>query len=438
MGKLFDQAIKSFDEAELYTKTEKRISIRLSGHQPKGGDGSNITEYALRAVKNNNMGTAVATSESDLSIIQRANISIENQTTTPVNFSNANPTDVLAFDQRVNDMTSDELMQEGLRISDLFKEVAPDVAPDISITSVNKNLHIQNSAGFNENYNKTQYYVHMSTKSPKGFMETFKTKNGSFYQDITVEDIQRVVAMHRIAQNRVKGIGGKLPVIFSGSAMGSLILRVLAGVNADMVLKGISPVKDKMGELVFADHLTIRDDGTLKGGLGTCPFDDEGNPSQNTFLYKNGVLNSYLADLASAAKLSMTPTGNSFKRTMFSEDIEDQPSLEASNVLIEGFTLPDEELFKQVKKGIFVDSVMGAHTGNINAGDYSLNVSNGYLIEDGQLVGKIQDTMVSGNIYNDFKNIVALGTELRPMNAIFFTLGYSPNVLFKDLSVVVE
>ncbi|QNO16043.1 TldD/PmbA family protein [Alkalicella caledoniensis] len=438
MGKIFELASKNFQEAELYIKSEKKLSIRLSGDQPKGGDGSRITEYALRAVKNNNMGTAVTTSEEDISIVERAEISLANQTTVPVKFSNSTPASVCCEDSTVSNMKSEELLEEGLRISKLFAEVAPNIKPEISLTAVTKNIAIQNTAGFNANYNKTLYNVGVSTKSPKGFNEVYHVKNSSSFQPITGEDVEKLISMHKIAQNRVKGIGGKLPVIFSGKAMGSLILRVLAGVNSDIILKGISPVKDKMGEQVFSQNITIRDDGTFKGGLGTCAFDDEGTPGQNTLVYENGVLRSYLADISSATKLGINPTGNSFKRTMFSEDIEDHPSVEASNIIVEGLTVADDELFKEVKRGIFVESVMGAHTGNINAGDYSLNVSSGYLIEDGKLVGKVQDTMVAGNIYEDFKNVVSMGTELQPLMAIFFSLGYSPNVLFKDISVVVE
>ena len=438
MGKVFELAANSFDKVELYTKSESKLSVRISDGKPKGGDGSSITEYALRAISGDKMGTAVTTSDSDTSLVERAKISLENQNTNAMEFSSAAPNTVEAFDPKVNEMTSEILMEEGLRISKIFSELAPEVKADVSISTVKKNIAIKNSLGFDHSFDKTEYNVGISTKSPKGFGETFKVKNGSTYQPMTQEDIEKLIEMHRISQNKVKGIKGKLPVIFSGNAMGALMLRVLAGVNSDIVLKGISPVKDKMGELVFADHVTIRDDGTLKGGLGTCAFDDEGTPSSNTILYENGRLNSFLADINSAKKLNMAPTGNSFKRTMFSEDIEDQPSIDASNLLIEGNTMSDEDLIKQVKQGIYVSSVMGAHTGNINAGDYSLNVSSGYLIEDGKIVGKVENTMVSGNVYQDFKNIVALGTELKPMLAIFFSLGYSPDVLFKDISVVVD
>ena len=438
MANIFELASKNFQQAELYTKSEKKYSVKLSHDQPKGGDGSSITEYALRVVNNNNMATAVATSEDDSSIIERVGISLANQTTPPVNFSNSTPSSTLCYHDIVDAMNSEHLLEEGLKIAKLFAEVAPDIKPDISLTAATKNIAIQNTAGFNSNFNKTQYNVGISTKSPKGFNEVSHAKVGSYYEPITKEDVEKLVSMHRVAQNRVKGIGGKLPVIFSGKAMGSLILRVLAGVNSETVLKGVSPVKDKIGEQLFSQNITIRDDGTYKGGLGTCAFDDEGTPGQNTLLYENGILISYLADISSADKLGINPTGNSFKRTMFSEDIEDQPSVDASNIIVEGLTMTDEDLLKQVKRGIFVESVMGAHTGNINAGDYSLNVSSGYLIEDGKLVGKVQDTMVAGNIYEDFKNVVAVGTQLQPLMAIFFPLGYSPNVLFKDISVIVE
>nr|WP_278244902.1 metallopeptidase TldD-related protein [Fervidicella metallireducens] len=110
--------------------------------------------------------------------------------------------------------------------------------------------------------------------------------------------------------------------------------------------------------------------------------------------------------------------------------------MDSTNMLISGLNVPDDDLIKGIERGIYVDSVMGAHTGNMVAGECSLNISCGYLIENGRFTGKVMDAMVAGNIYETFKNISAMGTRLEPMDAIFYSIGYSPAVLFKEISVV--
>jgi PmbA protein len=218
--------------------------------------------------------------------------------------------------------------------------------------------------------------------------------------------------------------------------MGSLMTRLLAGVNGGNIIKGVSPLEGKIGQKILPDNITIRDNGRMDYGKGSCPFDDEGCPTNNTVLVENGVLKNYLVGVSEGEKLNMKSTGNSFKRTMYSKDIEDAPSIDSTNFLIEGNNISDEELISGIEKGIYIDFVMGTHTGNIVAGEYSLNIGIGYLIENGKITGKVMDAMVAGNIYEDLMKIQAIGTRTEAMSVVFYTMGYSPAVLIKDLSVV--
>jgi len=56
---------------------------------------------------------------------------------------------------------------------------------------------------------------------------------------------------------------------------------------------------------------------------------------------------------------------------------------------------------------------MGATQGNILGGDFSGNVLLGYKVESGKIVGRVKNTMVSGNIYQIFKQITAIGSETK-------------------------
>ncbi len=121
---------------------------------------------------------------------------------------------------------------------------------------------------------------------------------------------------------------------------------------------------------------------------------------------------------------------------MFSKEIEDKPAIDSSNFMITPGEFADEEIIKSIEYGILVDTVMGTHTGNIPAGEYALNVSIGYLIEKGEIVGKILDTMVSGNIYEDLFKIESVGKNLELMHVVFYPMGYAPMVKFNDINVV--
>lgn len=187
---------------------------------------------------------------------------------------------------------------------------------------------------------------------------------------------------------------------------------------------------------MFSEKITIRDDGGMPFGCNTFKFDDEGTRARNTLIYENGILRNYLLSVGQAKKLDMKPTGNGVKRTLFSKEIEDAPNVCETNLVIEGDFLPDQELIGKVKRGILITGVMGAHTGNMIQGEFSLNISSGFLIEDGQLTGKVKGCMIAGNIYDLFKNIEGVGSEYEVMRSIFYNMGYSPMVLFSEANIV--
>ncbi|KAB3532829.1 TldD/PmbA family protein [Alkaliphilus serpentinus] len=437
MENLFKKVLEKCDGAELYKKDEYKTQLTILNGSIQSVKGHKTLGISLRINKDGRSGSAVATSLEDESIIDRAILSSKYQKEETLTFKNLPVEEVKCYDKKVADLTIDEIKNEGLRILDLFKSVNAEVIPDVYIYRTIEYLHIVNSAGFDNQYKKTGYYILLMTKSKQGFIAVTHRVKAAKFIELSLDDVKLIIEKHLATENRVQVATGSYPVIFSGSAMGALMTRLLSGVNAGNVLKNISPLENKLGEKIASDIITIRDNGRLEYGFGSCPFDDEGTPTKDTYLIEKGILKSYLVAASAEEKLKMKATGNSFKRTIFSNDIEDQPSIDSSNFVIEGANpLPDAELIKGIKKGIYVDAVMGTHTGNIPAGEYSLNVSAGYLIEDGKFVGKVMDVMVAGNIYEDMLKIKEVATKPEVMNVVFFTMGYSPAVLFDGISVV--
>ncbi|WP_026478508.1 TldD/PmbA family protein [Alkaliphilus transvaalensis] len=437
MRNLFENIVERCDEAELYKVENYSTGLSILNGGIQSVKGSKTLGLALRINKDGRYGSAVATSLDDESIIERAILSSQYQKEETLKFKNLPVEDVKCYDEKLASMSAEELTTEGLRILDLFKSIDESIIPDVQINRSVQEIHIINTSGFDHSYNRTQYEVRVMTKSKEGFMEVNSSIFSANFRAFTKEEVAAIIKKHKISQNRVNVPTGKMPVVFSGNAMGSLMTRLLSGVNAGNVIKKVSPLENKIGERIASEVITIKDHGKLENGFASCPFDDEGIPTNETVLVEKGILKNYLVSVSGEEKLNMKATGNAFKRTMFSNDIEDQPAIDSSNFLIEGTNqLADDELIKNIKKGIYIDSVMGTHTGNIPAGEYSLNIGCGYLIEDGKLVGKVMDTMVSGNIYEDLMKIEAVGTKLEPMGVIFYTMGYSPAILFNGLSVV--
>ncbi|WP_350344643.1 TldD/PmbA family protein [Proteinivorax tanatarense] len=437
MKKLLSKALEVAEQAEVYVREISSNSVNIKLDELKEVNSKKKTEISLRIVKDGNMGTAVATSLDDETIIDRAVIALKNQKSEAIVFPNKeNAADVISWSEEIKNMDTKKLTDFAFEQSKRLKDAADDINFGVNATRSYRKVHILNSSGFDKCYEYTNLSLSLSTITDKGFAGASKEFSTGKIPQVNTEDIQDLIKMHRLSSNPITLDNEKMPVIFTGKVMGSLMLRVLGGVNGGNVVKDISPLKNKVGQQLFSKNITIRDDGKMPFGVNTCLFDDEGTPSQNTMLYDKGVLKNYLVGISQSKKLDKDPTGNAFKRTLFSKEIEDKPAVFDTNIVIEGNHKDDKEIIKGIKRGLFITGVMGAHTGNINQGEFSMNISSGYLIEDGKLVGQVKGSMIAGNIYDLFKNIEAVGTKYEVMRSIFYHMGYSPMVCFSSANIV--
>ncbi|MCL0080273.1 metallopeptidase TldD-related protein, partial [Dehalococcoidia bacterium] len=91
------------------------------------------------------------------------------------------------------------------------------------------------------------------------------------------------------------------------------------------------------------------------------------------------------------------------------------------------------ELIKSIDRGIVIAGVLGAHSGNIPNGDFSMGLSPGVCVEKGEIVGNVKDAMVAGNIYEVMKNVLAIEDTLYPA-----MMGTFPAILFDSVSVATK
>ena len=90
-----------------------------------------------------------------------------------------------------------------------------------------------------------------------------------------------------------------------------------------------------------------------------------------------------------------------------------------------------EDMVKNIDEGIIVEQLLGAGQGNMLGGDFSGNVLLGYKIEKGEIVGRVKDTMISGNVYQLLKNITAIGSDAKWVSGFMST----PSICCSNVSV---
>jgi len=172
------------------------------------------------------------------------------------------------------------------------------------------------------------------------------------------------------------------------------------------LLDGASPIKDKKDMVIFDSKLFLSDDPTIPYQPGSTPFDDEGMPARRNALIDRGKVAQFYYDLHTAALAGSSSTGNGSRSG-------GMPSPSIHALVIEGGKVSQADMVKDMKEGLIIEQMMGAEQGNILNGDFSGNVLLGYKVDNGEITGRVKDTMVSGNVYQLLKEISAIGSDSR-------------------------
>jgi PmbA protein len=241
-------------------------------------------------------------------------------------------------------------------------------------------------------------------------------------------DLRNPAEIGRSAGERaVKRLGarkmttGKLPVIFDPRVSRSFISHLLGGISGPSIARGTSFLKDKLGERLFPEAITLVEDPHRQRGLRSRPFDGEGIANRRRALIDKGVLTTWLLDLRSARQLKLTTTGHAARGT------SSPPSPAATNVWIEPGAQTPEELYADVKSGFYVTELMGMGVNGVT-GDYSRGAA-GFWIEDGALAFPVSEMTVAGNLKDMFLRMVAA-------NDLEFRTGAdAPTLRIDDLTV---
>lgn len=436
MERLLQEALAKVKQAEVYRIEEEVLPVAFNGREISRINAKKVVGYSLRVIdKEGRMGLATSTSLDRADLIERAMISAQYGGKSTVKFPNGQLSDVQCYDPTLANLTAREMIEQGMQMVDTIAKFDPTMQVEGSLGKGIERVKIVNSSGLNVSYERTSFSMGVSSRAEDGFREMFDFDMYSKHFTFDDARLQRFVQNHQFSKQRYKVKTGKMDILFNPAAIWPLLYRVFAGANASSILRGISPLKDRLGETMFSPLINIVDDPTYAWGFGTCPFDDEGSVAQRTPIIENGVLRNYLFDLDNASEYGTTSTGNGFKKNMFDKGIDVKASVYPSNLVLLPGEHRFEDMVRSMKRGLIVNQVMGGHTGNVVAGEFGLNIGSGFLVEDGEIKGKVVDAMVSGNIYDLFKQVSMVGNNMRATTAVFYGLGYTPSILVPELTV---
>ncbi len=228
-------------------------------------------------------------------------------------------------------------------------------------------VHLVSSEGAQRSYESTHVFLYAVPVATDG--DQLQTSYWVDYKRFLSELDAPEAIGKEAARRAVRLLGAKkvrsqrVPVIFDPMMAASFIGIIAAAANGDAVHKKSSFLASKLNEPIAPSNVTILDDGLLRRGLGTSPFDGEGVATRKTAIVDKGVLKAFLYDTFTARKAKAATTGNASRgyRTL--------PSIGTNNLYLEPGTRSPEELIKEVKNGFYVTAMLG-HGANLVTGEY--------------------------------------------------------------------
>ncbi|BCB96514.1 PmbA protein [Dissulfurispira thermophila] len=438
--KLMEIALKiGADEAEVYVKTSKNLSVEVKEQKIDTLESSMTTGYCIRVIKDNRLGFSYSTNPDEIDIVAKNAIEAAKHSEPddylglPSAIQPAAISQPLIFDNNIASLSEKEAINLTLLIeSSAFSE-------DSRIKKIRKasgsfsisNTYITNSKGISAHYQSTGCSAQLMAIAEEGSESQlgWDYQGSRFLKDVSFEEVGRTAA-HRAAKllgarkiNSIKGF------VLLDNAVSTEFLGILSSaLSSESVQKSKSMLAGKKGEVVISNRLNIIDSGLLDRKLGSKPFDDEGVPTSHKILIEKGVLNGYLYNTYTAKKEGIVSTGNAIRG-----GFTGIPTIGPTNLYIESaskeYTNDLHGLVKTVNRGLYVIETMGMHTANPISGEFSVGAS-GLWIENGEIMHPVKEAVISGNILDLFKKVVMIGDDMR----FYGNIG-SPSLLIEQIDI---
>jgi TldD protein len=224
--------------------------------------------------------------------------------------------------------------------------------------------------------------------------------------DLIVEIAREAVSKTSFLFDATRPKGGEMAVVMGAGSSGILLHEAIGhAFEADFNRLKTSIFSDKLGQTICSKEVSVVDDGTIPFNRGSLNFDDEGIPSQKTYMVKEGVLTSYLHDRISAKYYNTSPTGNGRR-----ESFRYMPLPRMRATYMENGKSTRDDIISTVKKGIYAENFSNGQV-QIGAGDFTFYVKSGYLIENGKLTRPVKDINIIGNGPEALAGIVAVASD---------------------------
>lgn len=419
-------------EYEIYLETSKKESIEVSEEKLESLSKSTDAGLGIRVLWDNRIGFAYTTHLKEEAIKDCVEKAMEICQLTPqddgFSFYCQKPREEpfpyepleLPIQDKIDLLVS--LEKKAKLIDDRIKGVRK-----ISLEEKEVAVYCYNSCGLEYYYKTTFYTSSISTVAEhKGDASvSYDFRGARKFKDLDLDGMLQEVVFKTVSLLNPEPYETKvMPVVLFRSASAMLLEAFSSMFSGESLLKNRTLLKDRIGQMVSSESLSIIDDGSMKDGFMSFPFDAEGIRTRRKVLVDRGIFKGFFHSLYTANKLKTEPTGNSIR-----ESFKSLPSCGISNFYIESGDADLDELLSYYQEVFLVLDLMGLHTVDPVSGDFSLGAS-GIIYKRGKKEKSVRGVTLSGNVLDLWKGVVSVGKDLT-----FYANVGSPSLLIEQLTV---
>jgi PmbA protein len=410
MNKIMEIAGQVAQTAEGFYQEGESREVVFENNRLKSATSGQFEGAGMRVIKDGRIGFSATTDLRDPSaLVKRATESAAFGERAAFDMPDQNPDceSFPAYDPAVDAVSLQDMVDMGREAMERCREVNDDYLFSATISTGSDLRNIVNLSGLDAGYRQSEMSatVEIQKTDESGMLDVYEFKSWGRPFDSIGDITEAALEKMAIAEHTVVLTGGEMPVVFTPKAADNLISPLLTALSGKLVQKGSSVLAGKMNERVLDESISIWDDPSVPWAPGSGPCDDEGLPTRKFALVEEGRVSSFMLDLQTAGLLDMPPTASGYRSW------SSRPSPASSNTVVSGGDVPYEELLGGLERGLVVDQTLGSGQSNTLAGEFSVNVSLGFLIENGEIRGRIKNCMVAGNVYELLNNVEWVGME---------------------------
>jgi PmbA protein len=420
MDKIDNFLNKNFDEYEIYQEKSEYKSISFESNNLKEISVKQSQGFAVRAKKDSKI-TFSSSSNYDLKkfqshFLELSNYSIDTKINFPSKSKGANTNIFNKEDFNIsNNYFIDKLKKEIDSILKKFPNALCDAGFNLAIGEIN--LTNSNNLSLNIDESLVSFFISAQIINGNDMLNIYKYDTS--VSNITEEKISSMTESLKedlsIAQKISSTPKKGCPVVFTPHGLYQTILSpLLVSFSGTNLSKKLSSLCDREGEKIFDKNITLYDDPHIDLSPSSRNYDGEGIPTKKNVLIQDGKFINGIYDLKTASESGKDTTGSAGR------SLHSNPSPSTSNIVMQNGENDFLKIIKNIDEGILVDHLLGAGQGNELSGDFSANISLGYKIEKGKIVGRVKNTMISGNAFKALSEIEEISSNTESVYGSLF------------------